>query len=202
MTMGRLHQAIETAGRYGNRSRKSSQKGEELFRRIAGLSVIILALLPASPARAELFSGACLLDMELSLPAASSLTSVTGYSISIVSGTCATDRIDQIIQTTGGGGGSGITEALCGNGAGVGGWTQYWSGLPTVTGTHVLTGANGSWKIVLTNVVAIPNFQSVIYATPQPLDLDSATGSVSCALGTSKTVRLLGVQVFEDPSLP
>lgn len=173
-----------------------------MFRRIAVLSAIILALLPASPARADLFAGACLLDLELNLPATVSPDSVTPYTFEILSGTCAVGSPGHELQTTTGGSGSGISLSKCGNGAGIGPWDQWFSDLTPAHATHVFSGTWGAGQIVVTNLLESPNFQSVIYTMPHPLAPLTAVGPAECALSTSSSIMLLGVQVFEDPTLP
>lgn len=156
-------------------------------------------------------NGVCTLDMTFTFTSSPTLLgSSPGYTISVdeTNSGCTLDTL-QSIPVDGSGsaaaGSGGTSLSRCGVLAGIGPWNQSFEGkAPAVIGgTHVVS---GTWESATMVVTGFPGhtltyFTGVIELAPHPDEpLANAGKTNTCANGGSvSSIRMLGVQVFNDP---
>lgn len=179
---------------------------------IALLIALMLAIAISSPAKADLINGVCTLDMTISFDSPPTLTDTSPYTISIDETSdwseCKLDTLDPTPLVEGGGSANALQSlASCGVLAGTGTW---WQGFgagggappPMLNGSHRVA---GTWlhatMVVSSNVVGV--FTGVIELVPHPdYPLANALAIDTCSSDEAvESIRMLGVQVFNDPEL-
>ena len=169
--------------------------------------------LSAQPAHAEIVSnGACTLDVTFTFTAPPTVGGTVGYTVRVnpLTSSCTMDSgatVPADALGSAGAGNGGTSVSGCGVLGGIGPWSEGFAGYePTIwDGTHVVA---GTWLGATMYVNSTPggsylNFNSVILLTPSPSD---PTGNLNkmktCeAGGTVTSIKMLGVQVFNDPPL-
>lgn len=162
----------------------------------------------ASPARANLWSGACALQVAVTFDSPVR-PPVAGPSYEIeASGAADLDVTTSGLQAcaiTLGGSTFGATSAT-GRGAAVawscaetvafGSWEQFFDaeGPAGFTGSHILTGPWGAWTLHVQNPAL--NVVGVGELTIHPAD---AGKTIGCGVGSIQSLRMVGVLVFQDP---
>lgn len=176
----------------------------------------MVVLTMASPsARADLINGLCKLDLTFTFSSPPSLTGTSPYTIAIDkfsawSG-CTLDTLESPPFVEGGGSASAAQSlASCGVLAGTGSWEQGFGtsdqSPPAVTnGSHNVAGTWLHATMVVSGTPGNPltRFTGVIELIPHPEQpLANAYKLDTCRSGGNVTsLRMLGVQVFNDPLL-
>lgn len=173
---------------------------------------VALALLlvagAASPARANLWTGACALRVRLTFdsavrpPVASpsyDLQALPAADLDVTAPgiqPCAVTLSGSTFGTTAAEGSGSALAWSCGGTLGVGSWHQSFDaeGPGGFDGTHVLTGAWGSWTLH----VQTPSL-NVLGVGELTLDPADATKTLGCGVGSIDSVSMIGVLVFQDP---
>lgn len=179
-------------------------------------AVVWLLAVPYPAARADvLVNGVCSLDLTITFGNPKpTLTDESPYTITINSGStwswCKLDTLDSTTLVQGGGSTSAVDSlSSCGVLAGRGTWAQGFGNGPTDpapmnNGMHVVA---GTWLGATMVVSGIPGngllrFTGVIELVPHPdVPLANAYAIDTCRTGPVNSIRMLGVQVFNDPLL-
>lgn len=180
-------------------------------------AVIWLLAVPYPSARATvLVNGVCSLDLTIAFgDPKPTLTDESPYTITINSGsTWSWCKLDTLVPTTlvqgGGSTIAGDSLSSCGVLAGQGTWAQGFG--PNETDPNAFNGGMhvvaGTWLGATMVVSGIPGngllrFTGVIELVPHPdVPLANAYAIDTCRAGeTVNSIRMLGVQVFNDPLL-
>ena len=163
----------------------------------------------AAPAQAILFVGTCALKVTFRFETPVGLDSAPDYSVTVapldpsVKPCVTTEHFRSVGRTTGVTANNGeSTFWTCDSVLGSGGWFQWWrdsDGLlspPSVNASHRITGTWGAWTMEMESANPV-NFLGVMELTLDQAFAQQATAQ--CANGTLKTLRTVGVQVFQDP---
>jgi len=166
----------------------------------------------AAPAQAILFVGACTLKVTFSFETAVGLDSAPDYSVSVapldpsVKPCVTTEHFRSVGRTTGVTANNATsTFWTCDSVLGSGPWFQTWRDAdgqlspPAVNGSHRIAGTWGAWTMEIEAPDPI-NFLGVMELTLDPTFAQQATSQ--CASGSLKTLRTIGVEVFQDPIIP
>ena len=172
----------------------------------------VLALLlvagAASPARANLWTGTCALQVTISFdfpvrpPIASTSYRIEAWGAADLDVTtsglqpCAATLAERAFSGTSVVGEGSAIVWSCEETVALGSWDQSFDaeGPPNFVGTHVLTGPWGAWTLH----VQTPSL-NVLGAgelTLHPLD---ATKTLGCGVGSIQSVTMVGVLAFQDP---
>lgn len=184
-------------------------KGVKVRRKVLGVTLALVVVAgAASPARANLWTGACALRLTIEFdsavrpPLASpsySLRATGAADLDVATPgiqPCATTLTGGAFGGTGAGGAGTALAWSCEGTLAIGSWEQSFDDeAPTgFSGTHVLTGAWGAWTLHVQtptlNVVGVGEFT---------LDPADATKTVGCGVGSVGSVTMVGVLVFQDP---
>jgi hypothetical protein len=180
-----------------------------ILRRIPAIALaLVLVTAAATPARADLWSGACTVRVTLSFraPVRPPLSS-PNYDLVLTGATdldpltsgvqaCARTLSSEAFGNTGGGGSGTATAWSCGGTLGRGPWHQGFGaeGPPAFSGTHILTGTWGAWTLHVQSSTL-----NVVGVAELALQAAEATKTPSCATGSLESVTMVGVMVFQDP---
>lgn len=186
----------------------------EVRGRLAAVGLLALAtsmVWVSSAGATVLVNGVCTLDMTFTFSSSPTLLgSSPGYTISVneTNSGCTLDTLDEIPVDASGSaaaGSGGTSLAKCSVLAGVGPWNQSFEGkAPAVfDGSHVVSGTWEGATMVVTGYPghALTYFTGVIELVPHPSEpLVNAGKTNTCVNGGSVlSIRMLGVQVFNDP---
>lgn len=171
-------------------------------------------LLSGQPAHAELVTnGACTLHLTFTFTAPPTVGGTVGYNVDAYptdsSCTLVPSREVSTAEVAGSAaaGSGGTSLSRCGVLGGIGSWTEDFAGYSATfwNGTHVVA---GTWLGATMYVNSTPggsalNFNSVILLTPDPSEPTANANAIkTCASGGAVTsIKMLGVQIFNDPPL-
>lgn len=169
--------------------------------------VLTIALFAATApsAKAEIWTGSCPVQIDFSFGSrVRSATALSHPSYSFEFSNylglpCAVtlDVFQPLRSTSGSGSGSSATWT-CESTLGTGWWNQDWTpGLPSVAGSHIITGTWGDWSMVVTNPSL--SFSGVVQLTVNPTD---AAKLVTCESTGIRRLSMVGTMVFQDPEIP
>lgn len=177
-------------------------------RLLGALLTLLLIAGATSPARADLWTGACTLRVEVTFrsPARPPLSSpnydIQAYGAVDLDPT--TSGIQPCVRTLSGevfggtfAGGSGTALAWsCAATLARGSWSQSFDaeGPPAFSGSHVLTGAWGAWTLQVQSASL-----NVVGVGELALQAAEAVKTPSCATGYLSSVTMIGTLVFQDP---
>ena len=174
-----------------------------------GLLASTAAPAGADPATvANLHVGACALKVTFSFQTAVGLDSAPDYSVSIaplrpeVKPCVTTEHFRSVGRTTGVTANGDSSFWTCDSALASGRWFQWFRDAdgafspPSIDGFHRVVGTWGAWTMEIEGVDPL-NTLGAMELTLDPEFAGQAT--TACANGTLKTLRLIGVEVFEDP---
>lgn len=166
----------------------------------------------AAPARAILFVGTCTLRVTFNFDGPVGLATNPSYSVSVapidpaVKPCVTTEHFRDVGRTTGVTANNGTSTFWnCDSTLAGGSWFQWWRDAegqlspPPVNGSHRVVGTWGAW----TMEIEAPNPVNFLGAMELTLDPQFANlATTQCANGTLRTLRTIGVEVFQDPTVP
>ena len=177
-------------------------------RLLGALLTLLLVTAGTTPARADLWTGACTVRVEIFFrsPARPPLSS-PNYDLEVTGAVdldpttagiqpCVRTLSDEPFGATFAGGSGNATAWSCAGTVARGSWSQSFDaeGPPPFSGTHVLTGAWGAWTLQIQS-----SSLNVIGVGELALQAAEAVKTPSCATGSLSSVTMIGTLVFQDP---
>lgn len=177
-------------------------------RALGAVLALVLVTGGAPPARANLWTGSCLLQVTVSFdfpvrpPLASTSYRIEAWGAADLDVTtsglqsCAATLAGRAFSGTSVVGEGSAVVWSCTETVAIGSWDQSFDaeGPPNFVGTHVLTGPWGAWTLHVQSPSL--NVLGVGELTLHPLD---ATKTLGCGVGSIESVTMVGVLAFQDP---